>query len=104
MTFDQGQNAEFLVFDPVGPAESIDEGGIGVRPHPHIDLGTVTYLYDSEFEHCDSIGAHQMIYSGEVKWMTAGKDVTNSERTSEETRAFQQISRSTGVKRADQSM
>lgn len=77
----------FIFFDQMGPAEFINDGGIDVRPHPHIGLGTVTYLFDGEFEHRDSIGTHQMIYPGEVNWMTAGKGVTHSERTSDETRA-----------------
>ncbi len=77
----------FIFFDQMGPAEFITEGGIDVRPHPHIGLGTVTYLYDGEFEHRDSLGTHQMIYPGEVNWMVAGKGVTHSERTSAETRA-----------------
>lgn len=77
----------FIFFDQMGPAEFITEGGIDVRPHPHIGLGTVTYLYNGEFEHRDSIGTHQMIYPGEVNWMVAGKGVTHSERTSAETRA-----------------
>ena len=77
----------FIFFDQMGPAEFITEGGIDVRPHPHIGLGTVTYLYQGEFEHRDSIGTHQMIYPGEVNWMVAGRGVTHSERTSPETRA-----------------
>ena len=77
----------FIFFDQVGPAEFITAGGIDVRPHPHIGLGTVTYLYQGEFEHRDSIGTHQMIYPGEVNWMIAGRGVTHSERTSAETRA-----------------
>ncbi|MEM8570247.1 MAG: pirin family protein [Pseudomonadota bacterium] len=76
----------FVFFDQMGPAEFITEGGIDVRPHPHIGLGTVTYLFKGEFEHRDSIGTHQMIYPGEVNWMLAGKGVTHSERTSPETR------------------
>lgn len=76
----------FIFFDQVGPAEFVTEGGIDVRPHPHIGLGTVTYLYQGEFEHRDSLGTHQMIYPGEVNWMVAGRGVTHSERTSEETR------------------
>ena len=76
----------FIFFDQMGPAEFITEGGIDVRPHPHIGLGTVTYLYQGEFEHRDSLGTHQMIYPGEVNWMVAGRGVTHSERTSEETR------------------
>ncbi|MEO0484797.1 MAG: pirin family protein [Pseudomonadota bacterium] len=77
----------FIFFDQMGPAEFITDGGIDVRPHPHIGLGTVTYLYQGEFEHRDSLGTHQMIYPGEVNWMTAGRGVTHSERTSPETRA-----------------
>lgn len=77
----------FIFFDQMGPAEFITDGGIDVRPHPHIGLGTVTYLYQGEFEHRDSLGTHQMIYPGEVNWMVAGRGVTHSERTSEETRA-----------------
>ncbi|NOD62668.1 MULTISPECIES: pirin family protein [unclassified Ruegeria] len=76
----------FIFFDQMGPAEFITEGGIDVRPHPHIGLGTVTYLYQGEFEHRDSLGTHQMIYPGEVNWMVAGRGVTHSERTSDETR------------------
>ena len=77
----------FIFFDQMGPAEFITDGGIDVRPHPHIGLGTVTYLYQGEFEHRDSLGTHQMIYPGEVNWMLAGHGVTHSERTSAETRA-----------------
>ena len=77
----------FIFFDQMGPAEFITEGGIDVRPHPHIGLGTVTYLYQGEFEHRDSLGTQQMIYPGEVNWMTAGRGVTHSERTSDATRA-----------------
>lgn len=77
----------FIFFDQVGPAEFITNGGIDVRPHPHIGLGTVTYLYQGEFEHRDSLGTHQMIHPGEVNWMVAGRGVTHSERTSAKTRA-----------------
>lgn len=77
----------FIFFDQAGPAEFIKGGGVDVRPHPHIGLGTVTYLYQGEFEHRDSLGTHQMIYPGEVNWMVAGRGVTHSERTSETTRA-----------------
>lgn len=76
----------FIFFDQMGPAEFITEGGIDVRPHPHIGISTVTYLYQGEFEHRDSTGAHQMIYPGEVNLMTAGQGVTHSERTSAATR------------------
>lgn len=73
----------------MGPAEFIDDGGIDVRPHPHIGISTVTYLYQGEFQHRDSLGTNQMIYPGEVNWMTAGRGITHSERTSAETRSSQ---------------
>lgn len=77
----------FIFFDQVGPAEFLTNQGIDVRPHPHIGLSTVTYLFKGEFHHRDSIGSNQIIYPGEVNWMTAGRGVTHSERTSQETRA-----------------
>ncbi len=76
----------FIFFDQMGPAEFLTGGGIDVRPHPHIGLATVTYLYQGEFHHRDSTGADQMVYPGEVNWMIAGSGVTHSERTSEEMR------------------
>ncbi len=77
----------FIFFDQAGPAEFLTGQGIDVRPHPHIGLATVTYLYKGEFQHRDSLGTNQMIYPGEVNWMIAGNGVTHSERTSEETRS-----------------
>ncbi len=78
----------FAFFDHVGPASfAPGEGGIDVRPHPHIGLATVTYLHKGEFRHRDSLGTDQMIYPGEVNWMIAGRGIVHSERTSEETRA-----------------
>ncbi|MCA1500073.1 pirin family protein [Bradyrhizobium sp. NBAIM14] len=77
----------FIFFDQMGPAEFLTGGGIDVRPHPHIGLATVTYLYNGEFQHRDSLGTNQMIYPGEVNWMIAGRGVTHSERTSSTTRA-----------------
>ncbi|MFP7674847.1 pirin family protein [Marivita sp. S0852] len=76
----------FIFFDQMGPAEFINDGGIDVRPHPHIGLGTVTYLYDGVFQHRDSVGSNQMIKPGEVNWMTAGKGITHSERSDKQTR------------------
>ncbi|ADO44135.1 pirin family protein [Ketogulonicigenium vulgare] len=76
----------FIFFDQMGPVEFLTGGGIDVRPHPHIGLATVTYLYKGEFHHRDSTGADQMVYPGEVNWMIAGNGVTHSERTSEEMR------------------
>ena len=76
----------FIFFDQAGPAEFVTNQGIDVRPHPHIGLSTVTYLFKGEFHHRDSLGSDQIIYPGEVNWMTAGRGVTHSERTSVETR------------------
>lgn len=76
----------FIFFDQMGPAEFLTNEGIDVRPHPHIGLSTVTYLFKGEFQHRDSLGTDQMIYPGEVNWMTAGNGVTHSERTSQATR------------------
>jgi len=77
----------FIFFDQVGPAEFLTGGGIDIRPHPHIGLATVTYLYKGAFEHRDSTGAHQIVHPGAVNWMIAGSGVTHSERTSAEMRA-----------------
>lgn len=73
----------FIFFDQAGPAEFLTGQGIDIRPHPHIGLGTVTYLYRGDFHHRDSIGTDQVILPGAVNWMVAGKGVTHSERTSE---------------------
>lgn len=77
----------FIFFDQAGPAEFLTGQGIDVRPHPHIGLGTVTYLYRGDFHHRDSIGTDQVILPGAVNWMVAGKGVTHSERTSEQGRS-----------------
>ncbi|MCC6000689.1 MAG: pirin family protein [Pararhodobacter sp.] len=76
----------FIFFDQVGPADFITGQGIDIRPHPHIGLGTVTYLYEGAFEHRDSLGTHQMIHPGAVNWMVAGRGITHSERTSAKAR------------------
>jgi redox-sensitive bicupin YhaK (pirin superfamily) len=76
----------FIFFDQAGPAEFLTGQGIDVRPHPHIGLATVTYLYRGELQHRDSLGVDQLIKPGEVNWMIAGKGVTHSERTSAVTR------------------
>jgi len=76
----------FIFFDQMGPVEFLTDQGIDVRPHPHIGLATVTYLFKGEFQHRDSLGTNQMIYPGAVNWMIAGRGVTHSERTSAETR------------------
>ncbi|SEO90492.1 pirin family protein [Aquisalimonas asiatica] len=72
----------FIFFDQVGPAEFLTGSGIDVRPHPHIGLGTVTYLYDGDLHHRDSLGTDQVIRPGALNWMVAGRGVTHSERTS----------------------
>ena len=76
----------FIFFDQMGPAEFLTGQGVDVRPHPHIGLATVTYLYRGEFQHRDSLGSNQLIVPGEVNWMVAGRGVTHSERTSAMTR------------------
>lgn len=76
----------FIFFDQAGPAEFITGKGVDVRPHPHIGLATVTYLYRGEFQHRDSLGTNQFILPGAVNWMVAGRGVTHSERTSKATR------------------
>ncbi len=72
----------FIFFDHIGPV-SFPPGiprTIDVRPHPHIGLSTVTYLFDGEIMHRDSVGVEQAIQPGEVNWMTAGSGITHSER------------------------
>ena len=72
----------FIFFDQMGPVY-LDAGipkSLDVRPHPHIGLSTVTYLYDGAMTHRDSLGFHQEIKPGEVNWMVAGSGITHSER------------------------
>jgi redox-sensitive bicupin YhaK (pirin superfamily) len=71
----------FIFFDHFGPAEFRAGKGIDVRPHPHIGLATVTYLFDGEIVHRDSLGTAVTIKPGEVNWMTAGRGIVHSERT-----------------------
>ena len=71
----------FIFFDQMGPAEFLLGQGIDVRPHPHIGLSTVTYLFDGEIMHRDSLGTEQAIRPGELNWMTAGRGIVHSERT-----------------------
>ncbi|MEM1009193.1 MAG: pirin family protein [Myxococcota bacterium] len=74
----------FIFFDQMGPAEFLIGEGIDVRPHPHIGLATVTYLFEGEIYHRDSLGNALPIHPGAVNWMTAGKGIVHSERTSPE--------------------
>ncbi|MCC5996978.1 MAG: pirin family protein [Oceanicaulis sp.] len=71
----------FVFFDEMGPATFAPGHGIDVRPHPHIGLSTVTYLFEGEMDHADTLGVHQTIRPGEVNLMTAGRGITHSERT-----------------------
>jgi len=77
----------FIFFDEMGPARFPPGKGIDVRPHPHIGLATVTYLFDGEMDHRDSLGVFQTIRPGDVNWMTAGKGIVHSERTGQTARA-----------------
>lgn len=77
----------FIFFDHMGPATFSPGKGIDVRPHPHIGLATVTFLFDGEIHHRDNLGFHQPIRPGDVNWMTAGRGIVHSERTGPETRA-----------------
>jgi len=76
----------FCFFDHLGPSELPAGRGLDVRPHPHIGLSTVTYVIEGEIIHRDSLGFEQAIRPGAVNWMTAGRGVTHSERTSRELR------------------
>jgi redox-sensitive bicupin YhaK (pirin superfamily) len=72
----------FVFFDHMGPVELAANlpRRVDVRPHPHIGLATITYLFAGEIVHRDSLGFHQVIRPGEVNWMTAGRGITHSER------------------------
>jgi redox-sensitive bicupin YhaK (pirin superfamily) len=76
----------FIFFDHMGPTAFAPGRGIDVRPHPHIGLATVTYLFAGEIVHRDSLGSHQPIRPGDVNWMTAGRGIVHSERTRAELR------------------
>ena len=71
----------FVFFDHMGPADFAPGTGIDVRPHPHIGLATVTYLFEGAIEHRDSLGTVQQISAGDVNWMTAGRGIVHSERS-----------------------
>ena len=77
----------FIFFDHMGPAQFLRGDGVNVRPHPHIGLATVTYLFEGEILHRDSLGFEQPIRPGDVDWMTAGRGIVHSERTSAEVSA-----------------
>lgn len=77
----------FIFFDHMGPADFPPGKGIDVRPHPHIGLATVTYLFEGEILHRDSLGFVQANKPGAVNWMTAGRGIVHSERTAPDIRA-----------------
>jgi redox-sensitive bicupin YhaK (pirin superfamily) len=76
----------FVFFDQMGPTVLRAGSGLDVRPHPHIGLATVTYLFDGEIIHRDSLGTVQAIRPGAVNWMIAGRGIVHSERTAAEKR------------------
>lgn len=77
----------FIFMDHMGPAEFPAGRGINVRPHPHIGLATLTYLFDGSILHRDNLGHTQEIFPGDVNWMTAGMGIVHSERETLEVRA-----------------
>jgi redox-sensitive bicupin YhaK (pirin superfamily) len=77
----------FIFFDHMGPAEFPPGAGVNVRAHPHIGLATITYLFEGEILHRDSLGFVQAIRPGAVNWMTAGKGIVHSEKATPELKA-----------------
>ena len=77
----------FIFLDHMGPAVMERGKGIDVRPHPHIALATVTYLFEGEIIHRDTLGSELAIHPGDVNWMLAGRGIAHSERSSPEARA-----------------
>jgi len=77
----------FVFLDEMGPVTLAPGTGLDVRPHPHIGLATVTYLFDGEILHQDSLGVRQPIRPGDVNWMIAGRGIAHSERTPQALRA-----------------
>jgi len=85
----------FVFFDHMGPATLCAGRALDVRPHPHIGLATVTYLFEGEILHRDSLGTVQAIRPGEVNWMVAGRGIVHSERTPQALRGVE--SRLSGI-------
>ncbi len=71
----------FIFWDQMGPGEFLAGQGVDVRPHPHIGLSTVTYLFDGELDHRDSLGTFATIQAGDINLMSAGRGIVHSERT-----------------------
>ncbi|MES2291405.1 MAG: pirin family protein [Pseudomonadota bacterium] len=76
----------FIFVDQFGPAQLSPGAGMDVRPHPHINLSTVSYLFEGAIEHRDSIGSHAVIEPGAINLMTAGRGIVHSERSPASTR------------------
>jgi len=76
----------FIFFDHMGPVAMPAGQGVDVRPHPHIGLATVTYLFEGELVHRDSLGSEQTIRPGDLNWMVAGRGIVHSERSGPELR------------------
>ena len=77
----------FIFFDHFGPVDYAPGKGFDVRPHPHIGLSTVTFLFEGAIRHKDNLGNDLVIRPGAVNWMTAGRGICHSERTPDEERA-----------------
>ena len=77
----------FVFWDEFGPVQFAPGKGMDVRPHPHINLATVTYLFEGEIFHRDTLGSAQAIRPGDVNWMNAGRGIAHSERTAPALRA-----------------
>ena len=80
----------FVFFDHMGPVDLSEGAGLDVRPHPHIGLATVTWLFEGVIRHRDSLGSRQDIHPGDVNWMIAGSGIVHSERTPSEKRSQSQ--------------
>ena len=81
----------FIFFDHFGPAEEVPGTNHDVRPHPHIGLATVTYLFDWAMMHRDSLGTEQLIEPGAINWMTSGRGIVHSERRPEHLREVRYV-------------
>jgi len=84
---DQMMVGPFIFFDQMGPHVFSPGEGLDVRPHPHIGLATLTYLFSGAIMHRDSLGVSQVIRPGDVNWMTAGRGIVHSERSPDRERA-----------------
>src|SRR5690606_25240229 len=76
----------FIFLDQMGPVVFQEGQAMDVRPHPHIGLSTITWLFEGEIQHRDSLGSDLTIRPGEVNWMTAGAGITHSERSPQTSR------------------